>query len=126
MKLQKYVCPCCGALSLDDENAWEICEICDWEDDPLQHKKPDLRGGANVMSLNEAKKNFKENILFKKFINQDHYCPLMDSKIKDGLCCEIIAATQENLIYDAIREISDFKREEVCLICSSCPINKAQ
>ncbi|MCI1799568.1 CPCC family cysteine-rich protein [Clostridium sp.] len=28
--------PCCGALSLDEENSWDICGLCDWEDDPLQ------------------------------------------------------------------------------------------
>ncbi|WP_426578581.1 CPCC family cysteine-rich protein [Xenorhabdus stockiae] len=37
-----------------------ICDICHWEDDPVQHKHPDLAGGANSMSLNEAKNAFKQ------------------------------------------------------------------
>lgn len=29
-----------------------------WEDDDIQYDNPDLRGGANKMSLNEAKSSF--------------------------------------------------------------------
>jgi hypothetical protein len=29
-----------------------------WEDDDIQHDNPDFAGGANKMSLNEAKSNF--------------------------------------------------------------------
>lgn len=31
MKKKKYRCPYCGALSLDEENSWDICELCDWD-----------------------------------------------------------------------------------------------
>jgi hypothetical protein len=38
------------------EGEWEICKVCNWEDDPVQRADPDFPGGANVMSLNEAKR----------------------------------------------------------------------
>lgn len=55
-----YKCPCCGNYSLDDPpGSYDICEICGWEDDPLQSKSPDLEGGANSISLNQAKKEYE-------------------------------------------------------------------
>ena len=53
-------CPCCGALTLAEKGAYEICEVCNWEDDPFQAANPDRAGGANVMSLNEARKAWAE------------------------------------------------------------------
>lgn len=35
-----------------------ICPVCFWEDDDVENKKPGYQGGANRVSLNEAKKNF--------------------------------------------------------------------
>lgn len=50
-------CPCCGRTMVKE---YDICDVCLWENDPVQLWKPDQRGGANVMSLNEARKAFKE------------------------------------------------------------------
>lgn len=50
-------CPCCGKSPVDE---YGICTICDWENDPVQLWNPDLRGGANQMSLTEARKAYKE------------------------------------------------------------------
>lgn len=56
----KYTCPCCGYKTLDEEppGSWEICDICYWEDDPLQFEKPNEEGGANQPSLRQAQQNF--------------------------------------------------------------------
>jgi len=56
----KYTCPCCGYKTLEEEppDTFDICEICFWEDDGVQFKDPDYEGGANVISLKEAQKNF--------------------------------------------------------------------
>lgn len=64
----KYKCKCCGYYTLTEEpvnpdiapGTFEICPVCYWEDDSLQYLHPDMRGGANDVSLNEAKKNFLE------------------------------------------------------------------
>ena len=55
----KYRCPVCGKHSFEEINAYEICPICGWEDDPLQRREPDLKGGANSMSLNEAREAYR-------------------------------------------------------------------
>ncbi|API91324.1 membrane protein [Virgibacillus pantothenticus] len=56
----KYTCPCCGYMTLDEEppGTYDLCEICFWEDDPVQFVDPDYEGGANTPSLRQAQKNF--------------------------------------------------------------------
>ena len=49
-------CPCCGKQYLDE---YSICAVCGWEHDPIQRDHPDLEGGANKMSLNEAREAYK-------------------------------------------------------------------
>ena len=53
---EKRICPVCGKHEL---LLFDICDECGWENDPLQHDKPDYRGGANRMSLNEARAAYK-------------------------------------------------------------------
>ncbi len=48
----KMACPCCGKTSVAD---YEVCDNCNWENDPIQRKHPDLAGGANKQSLKQAK-----------------------------------------------------------------------
>lgn len=57
---KKYACPCCGFFTYTEEvgGTYFICPVCFWEDDPLQLSDPDYEGGANVVSLNQARKNF--------------------------------------------------------------------
>jgi hypothetical protein len=47
-------------LSEGTHETFEICPVCNWEDDDVQFNNPDFRGGANQESLNEAKKNYKK------------------------------------------------------------------
>ena len=58
----RFPCPCCRNLTLSAEppGTFDICPVCRWEDDNVQFRDPDYRGGANVMSLNEARRNFRE------------------------------------------------------------------
>ena len=59
-KKKKYPCPCCGNYTLDDEPGhFDICPVCRWEDDNIQSFYPDYEGGANGISLNQARKNYK-------------------------------------------------------------------
>ena len=53
-------CPCCGFLTMEGptRDTYVICPICDWEDDPVQFDDPDFGGGANHVSLNEARINY--------------------------------------------------------------------
>ena len=48
----KFLCPVCGKTHVEE---YDICNVCGWENDPVQFRKPDLPGGANEMSLNQAR-----------------------------------------------------------------------
>lgn len=53
-------CPCCGSLTLEgDEGDYDICPVCFWEDDPLQLRDPTYAGGANAVSLEQARHNYQ-------------------------------------------------------------------
>ncbi len=58
MKKTKYPCPVCGALTLEEE--YDICPVCNWEDNDIQRDNPDWDGSANEMSLNEAREYWKK------------------------------------------------------------------
>lgn len=51
-------CPCCGKKYVEEH---EICEECDWQNDPVQLLRPDFSGGANKMSLIDARKAYNKN-----------------------------------------------------------------
>lgn len=74
MKKIKYICPCCGYRTLEEEppGTFDICPVCYWEDDFVQYDNPDYEGGANHVSLNQAKENFKKyevsELRFKKYV----------------------------------------------------------
>jgi hypothetical protein len=50
-------CPVCGKGLI--EEWFDVCEVCGWEYDNLQYVKPDFKGGANKMSLNQAREAYK-------------------------------------------------------------------
>lgn len=56
----KYVCKCCGCASLDSADEYDICPVCCWEKDRTQESDHEYKGGANGVSLNEARKNYAE------------------------------------------------------------------
>ena len=53
MSKQLHACPCCGERTLREQNDYEICNNCRWEDDPGQRKHPNDNLGANSLSLNQ-------------------------------------------------------------------------
>lgn len=53
----KNVCPICGQSQLAE---FDICDVCEWENDLIQFDNPDFSGGANQMSVNEARKAWAE------------------------------------------------------------------
>ncbi len=54
------LCPVCGMYHFSEPGSYEICPVCGWEDDKVQREDPDFAGGANKLSLNEAKKAYEE------------------------------------------------------------------
>lgn len=49
-------CKCCGCLTIEER--YDICPVCRWENDPYQEEHPDFGGGANSVSLIQAKENY--------------------------------------------------------------------
>ena len=51
-------CPSCGFLTVPGScyGSYNICELCDWEDDGVQLANPACAGGANRESLIEAQR----------------------------------------------------------------------
>lgn len=62
MNEDRYPCACCGFLTRFEpsEGDYLICSVCFWEDDSVQNDNPELGGGANSVSLHQARINFKE------------------------------------------------------------------
>ena len=54
-------CPCCGFKTLSERFCFEICIVCDWEDDGQDdHDAEVFPGGPNgSLSLTEARANFR-------------------------------------------------------------------
>ena len=60
MELEYKNCACCGKEFPKDFVIGYICFHCGWQSDYVQDSMPDFEGGANDISLNEARKNYKE------------------------------------------------------------------
>jgi hypothetical protein len=57
----KFPCPCCGYLVFDYQPGFhQICPICGWEDDLSQLRFPLMPGSSNMVSLEEAQRNFRK------------------------------------------------------------------
>lgn len=58
----KYKCPCCGYYTFVKKppGTYAICPVCYWEDDRVQYLNPEYAGGANTISLIQARKNYLE------------------------------------------------------------------
>lgn len=59
--IHNYPCPCCSylTLSMPPPGTFEICPVCNWEDDNIQFNNWDFEGGANEVSLERPKKILK-------------------------------------------------------------------
>lgn len=58
-----FPCPSCGFLVFDEPSgSYDICPICDWEDDPVQLRYPMMGGGANRESLFQSQIHILDEI----------------------------------------------------------------
>ena len=60
-----YPCPCCGYPTLNSRGKFDICELCNWEDDGQDDPYADeVWGGPNGRySLTHARENFKQYLI---------------------------------------------------------------
>lgn len=59
---ERHKCPVCGEYEFEAYNCMDICDVCNWCDDAVQENNPYYKGGANKMSLNEAREAYKNAI----------------------------------------------------------------
>ena len=57
-RIKVIKCYCCGCFTI--EEIFEICPICIWTYDETQHFYPNMIGGANSVSLIQARKNYRK------------------------------------------------------------------
>jgi hypothetical protein len=74
----RFSCPCCGYPTLTELASYEICELCNWEDDGQGDEDAnEVWGGPNSdYSLAEARKNFLQYRVM--------YAPGRDQRITKG------------------------------------------
>ena len=53
-------CPVCSEYEYEEDNDFDICDICGWENDGVQLDDPNYRGGANRVCLNEARAKWQK------------------------------------------------------------------
>jgi hypothetical protein len=60
-----YNCPCCGYPTLSERGGYEICELCNWEDDGQDDPHAsEMWGGPNkAYTLADARVNFKRYLI---------------------------------------------------------------
>lgn len=56
----RRLCPVCKKHQFIEKGKFEICPICGWEDDPVARQDPAYVGGANKISLEEARERYLE------------------------------------------------------------------
>ena len=60
-----YPCPACGfEVFVDSVGSYDLCPVCDWEDDGVQFRFPFMQGGANGKCLFEWQQKVIKNLPF--------------------------------------------------------------
>ena len=53
-------CPVCSKYEFAMSNNFDVCAVCEWENDGVQLQDPDYDGGANDLSLNDYKAEWQK------------------------------------------------------------------
>lgn len=84
----EFPCPSCGfyTITRDYFGTFDICPICDWEDDNVQLANPACGGGANKKSLIESQKEILKTLPLNVtkhvgYVRAEKWRPLNDIEI---------------------------------------------
>ena len=76
-KINRVTCPCCGYPTLEERNGYDICQLCNWEDDGQDdHNSAKIGGPNGFYSLDQARQNFLQYGIM--------YSPDNDTRITRG------------------------------------------
>lgn len=80
---QIYRCPCCSYRTLHSRGGFEVCPVCFWEDDGQDDPFADkVNGGPNgLLTLTEARRNFRDYGLCEPSVNRDFVRRPTDSEL---------------------------------------------
>ncbi|WP_338870941.1 CPCC family cysteine-rich protein [Spirosoma sp. SC4-14] len=70
MNSNKIKCACCNLSTLEAGTVSDICPVCFWQKDFYQEEHINDSGGPNLVSLQDAKENYRIwGAIEKRFIN---------------------------------------------------------
>ncbi|MBD2461474.1 hypothetical protein H6G89_10475 [Oscillatoria sp. FACHB-1407] len=78
----EYPCPACGFMTFDEPSgSYNLCAVCNWEDDGVQLRFPTMRGGANGENLFEYQQEVLKNLPLsvkeaKGYRRDEQWCPI--------------------------------------------------
>ena len=62
--LKTTLCPVCNKHRFGVDEDYYICPVCGWENDLVQNENHDYVGGANQLSVNQAREAFRRGERF--------------------------------------------------------------
>ncbi len=64
----KYKCPCCGFYTFEHRpnGSYDLCDVCYWEDDPIQLDDPDFDGALTEFLYERPEKISSGLVLVRK------------------------------------------------------------
>ncbi|MBU3129712.1 CPCC family cysteine-rich protein [Clostridium tagluense] len=111
---KRFKCHCCGYPTLDEKASYDICILCDWEDDGQGDIDADfIKGGPNSdYSLAEARENFKKYLIM--------YSPNRETRITEADTIEEVEVEVKKQLmkaYDGVsKEQDSIKSEKLCTL----------
>lgn len=107
---KRFNCPCCGYPTLDEKASYDICILCDWEDDGQNSLDADLitSGPNGGYSLKEARDNFKKYLVM--------YSPDRDMRMTGSDTKEEVKVKKQLInAYDGIsKEKNSVQLDKLC------------
>lgn len=113
--MNRFNCPCCGYPTLEERRGWEICCLCNWEDDGQDDPHADnVWGGPNQdYSLTEARENFKKYYIMYR--DRQRFLKQTDKEVqtKKGLikAFEKLRTANDESAQQIWKEIDSFEKE---------------
>ncbi len=110
-----FFCPCCGYPTLMERGGYEICCLCNWEDDGQDDPHADeIWGGPNGgYSLTEARENFQRYWVM--------YHPDNDTRIAPGDSDRTLQAKKTMVgAFEKIKNADDAEQKDLWEIINQC------